>query len=381
MAISVNPITKVISIPQADLTLVSGTLYELNLNTLRLWLKEWEYSVEGIVQTKTNDHASEFDLGTFVLGRSFKILPPYSIEFENGAYTVNLLDAHANVSDVASGILVQNQVQVIPPQLPGLVGNREIVNQSYIDGKVFINVSAGSPVGAGTPTDPVDNFTRADEIAGLRRLLGYDLVGSIALTASDNTSGRRFIGQDAEASIITATNMNVASSLIENVMISGSLNGRATFVGCIFGNTTGLKGKLSDCTIAGNITLDAAAVDPIIIRDCESGVAGTGKPGFDCNGTAAGINFRRYAGGGAITNFNNASGAMTLDLMGSEFSLNSANCTAGTIVARGVGRLIDENGDLLPLGNTTWNGITLRNYVVDNTNIINTILDTNLPRP
>ena len=49
MAISIDKLTKVISVPQSDLTFVSGTLYEMDLDWFRLELKDWEDSPEGIV--------------------------------------------------------------------------------------------------------------------------------------------------------------------------------------------------------------------------------------------------------------------------------------------------------------------------------------------
>jgi hypothetical protein len=47
MAISINRLTSVITIPQADCTLISGTLYELDTEAFRDALKVLEASEEG----------------------------------------------------------------------------------------------------------------------------------------------------------------------------------------------------------------------------------------------------------------------------------------------------------------------------------------------
>lgn len=121
MALSVNPITYVITIPQADLTPVSGTLYELDTSAFRLELKSWEDSPEGIVQPKTHNHNTTVSVAGATYARAIVILAPYSIEFEDGQYTVILKNSNNNIFDVASGILVQNQVQVISTNAAGLI--------------------------------------------------------------------------------------------------------------------------------------------------------------------------------------------------------------------------------------------------------------------
>lgn len=120
MAISINPLTHVISIPRADLTLVSGTLYTHDTDAFRLELKSWEDSVYGINQLKTHDHNTQVEIVGVTYARAIKILAPYSIEYEDGQYTVLLQGSNNNIFDVANGILVQNQVQVIPGNAAGL---------------------------------------------------------------------------------------------------------------------------------------------------------------------------------------------------------------------------------------------------------------------
>jgi len=114
--------TNIITVPQADLTPVSGTLYECDTNWLRLKLKDLEDDPLGMPFPKTHVHNPEVTVSGVTYSRSIEILPPYSIEFTpDSQWSVRLVGSNNNFFDVANGILVQNQVQVIPSNSGGLV--------------------------------------------------------------------------------------------------------------------------------------------------------------------------------------------------------------------------------------------------------------------
>lgn len=121
MALSINWLTKVITIPKLDLTLDSGTLYLLDTNDLRKWLKDIEDSEEGIVYLDTHRHNTEVTVAGVTYARIIEIINGYSITFEDGQYSVILSGSNNNIWDVANGILNQNQVQVIPTNSAGLI--------------------------------------------------------------------------------------------------------------------------------------------------------------------------------------------------------------------------------------------------------------------
>jgi hypothetical protein len=99
---SINWSTKRITIPQSDLTLVSGVLYELDVNTFRLDLKDIEDSEEGIVFSSTHQHNTEVTIAGVTYARTFEIINGYTVEFEDtgSAYTVRCVGANHNISDV-----------------------------------------------------------------------------------------------------------------------------------------------------------------------------------------------------------------------------------------------------------------------------------------
>lgn len=119
MAISIDPLTYIIFIPRADLSLIGGTLYSMDTNAFRLELKAWEDDPEGIVHPKTHNHNTEVTIVGTTYYRTIEIIPPYSITFEDGQYSVILQGSNNNIWDVQNGILNQNQVQVIPTNTAG----------------------------------------------------------------------------------------------------------------------------------------------------------------------------------------------------------------------------------------------------------------------
>lgn len=122
MAITVDWPSKVITIPQGDLTLIGGTLYELDTNAFRLALKDLEDDpAEGMVWPDTHRHNAEVTVAGTTFARVIEIINGYMVEFEDGAYTVRLAGSNNNIFDVENGVLVQNTVQVIAQNSAGLI--------------------------------------------------------------------------------------------------------------------------------------------------------------------------------------------------------------------------------------------------------------------
>lgn len=121
MAISVNWETQVIYVPQSYLTLISAGLYELDVDQFRLDLKALEESEEGIVYPDTHQHFTEITIAGVTYARFVEIINGYTVEFEDGLYSVLLSGANNNIFDVANGILVLNQVSIISQNSAGLI--------------------------------------------------------------------------------------------------------------------------------------------------------------------------------------------------------------------------------------------------------------------
>jgi len=117
MSISINWITKVISIPKTYLSHVSGDIYEMNLNTFRLALKSIEDSEDGMSFVDTHRHFTQTIIGGITYARLIEIINGYTVTFEDGQYLVNLVGANSNVADVTN----HNQVSVRSANSAGLI--------------------------------------------------------------------------------------------------------------------------------------------------------------------------------------------------------------------------------------------------------------------
>ena len=120
MALSIDPATLIISIPKADLSLVSGTLYELDTNQFRKDVMALLDDEEYIWMPNAFTHNTEVTVAGVTFARTLEFINGYSVEFEDGSYSVRLTGSNNNIFDVENGILVQNTVQVIAQNSAGL---------------------------------------------------------------------------------------------------------------------------------------------------------------------------------------------------------------------------------------------------------------------
>jgi hypothetical protein len=109
MAIDVNWVTGVISIPKADLALVQATPFEvrsLDIPQFHLDLRTIHASVQGAPYPKTHDHVLTYTLSGLVNPEAVIVLPPYTVEFEAGVYGASALNGNSNILErlVPSGV-------------------------------------------------------------------------------------------------------------------------------------------------------------------------------------------------------------------------------------------------------------------------------------
>lgn len=115
--VDVNWATKVVTILKSDMTLLSGTLYELDLATLQLILKAHEASEEGIVFEDIHLHNPPVGVGSITLARVLQFINNYTVTFEDGQYAVDLEGANSNIGDVVN----RNQVSFFSKNSAGLI--------------------------------------------------------------------------------------------------------------------------------------------------------------------------------------------------------------------------------------------------------------------
>jgi len=128
MATAIDWGTRVLTIPKADLTPVSGELYELDTEAWRLELKALETSEDGIVFPDI--HRNPVDSGIVIAGvqyaRFIEIINGFKVEFQvdglvspDDHYSVTLVGSNNNIFD--EGVIVRNSVGVNSQNSAGLI--------------------------------------------------------------------------------------------------------------------------------------------------------------------------------------------------------------------------------------------------------------------
>lgn len=138
MAITINWATGVIFIPKADTTLVQASpeIRQLDLDVLRLRLKDLEDDEAGMPYPRTHNHNAPVSVGGVTLARVVEILSPYTITFEDGQWAVNLVGANSNVSDVSN----VNQVSIRSANSAGLI---QVTSGSGVTAQDKIDIITG----------------------------------------------------------------------------------------------------------------------------------------------------------------------------------------------------------------------------------------------
>lgn len=374
MAISIDPLTYVIYVPKADLTLVQASpeIRALNVNQFRLWLKDYEDDPDyGIYLYKTHNHNTEVTLSGLTYARIVEVLAPYTVEFEDGQYAVNCSGANHNLADVK----VANQVSLIINNAAGLITNAQIefssfgggvaIDQDNITGKA----QSGTVFPAGTRQQPCLTMDDALLIAAVRGLSTFYVVGDLDMTGdTNNYTGYNFVGESpAKTDIIVPSGVDVTRCEFYEAHVSGTLDGECVLKNCIVDDLNYINGVIEQCILEpGTITLGGSK--DAYLLDCWSGIMSGATPSVDMGGTGQSLIVRNYNGYLSLKNLSDSGQKATFDLNSGLINLESS-LTAGTITVRGVGDVDDSSGgatvDITGLVNPTNISSTLLSTLID----------------
>lgn len=124
MALSLNAGTKVFSILQADLTFISGALYDVDTDALRLEMMDLLDGEDYMYLPDAFSHNTEVTIAGVTYARLIEMINGFSLTFEDtgSAYAVRFIGSNNNMWDVENGILnVTEKVSYIPTNSAGLV--------------------------------------------------------------------------------------------------------------------------------------------------------------------------------------------------------------------------------------------------------------------
>ena len=141
MAISIDysgaPSLLRIVVPQADLTNISGSLYELDTDAFFTEVKVLEASTNGIAFQNAIDHNPAYTVAGVTFARKIEVMnstntnpvlggvantEEWEVFFDpDTAYSVRLAGSNNNIFDLQNAILANTVTQVIPGNTAGLI--------------------------------------------------------------------------------------------------------------------------------------------------------------------------------------------------------------------------------------------------------------------
>ncbi len=256
MAISINWGTKVISVPQSYLTFISGVLYELNVNTFRLDLKDLEDSADGMAFPATHNHNTAVVLSGVTYARTVEVFNGYTVQFEDGQYVVRCVGANHNLADVK----VANQVSLIIGNSAGLIetGTSGLTATESAQLALIETVD--------TKVDTVDGKVvnlDGDVAAVAGQVTTVDTVVDGIATAVATVDGK-VVNLDGDvaavAGQVTNLDADVAAVAGQVTTVDTVVDGIATAVATVDGKVVNLDGDVA--AVAGQVTtLDGKVVN------------------------------------------------------------------------------------------------------------------------
>ena len=244
----------------------------------------------------------------------------------------------------------------------------------YLEKQIWVNTDLGVN-GSGSQESPFNNINDAIDKAETDGIYVIDLIGDITLNRNFKNFKLKGIGNPQ----INLNGQNTKNSTFCNVKVKGAFQDGS---GCLFEDceildTASLEGTYDNCALLGDLTCQDTAT--VLMKDCVSGIAGTGRPTISMNATGTSLlSVRGYSGGLTIKDCNNAADRVTIELHPGSLTFDSSN-TNGIMVARGVGHFVDSTAGATVFNETVNQSITdeVENSVSAVQTTVNTI-NTNL---
>lgn len=243
--------------------------------------------------------------------------------------------------------------------------NKDTINEAtqlstyvYID---VVNGSAGTEFPIGTKRTPSNNLTDAVSIANNLGIEDLFFLSNYTFSATTYINGFGLHGSGTNQTLLTFISGSLVPNChFHNLTATGVLSG---FIGMYDGmliNLTGLGILPSSQSIMIQRTLFDGVVSvpsnysgTVTLIDCYSNVPGAQTPTLDFGDCTGKLQVRNYTGGLQLRNMTQGN-LVSVDLVSGNLKLENT-VTSGTIVARGVGKMVESaTGQYIPSG--IWNG-------------------------
>lgn len=285
-----------ITVPKSDLTLDTGTQYILTVDTFWFLLRDYADSPESlpnpIIYTRIPATASTPSITEINLDY-------YRIQFEDGLYSVNIINGNTNIREGE----IKNQVSVNTNNTTGFI------DPTFLEAGLFagvvcvdiINGVAGTDKTAaggiiGTRQTPVNNMDDAHIIAQTRGIRTFDILASMTIETVDLSDGHQFIGDSPFINLTVESSANVSNCDFTNLTITGYLDGINVVRDCLVNTVFDVSGIFEKCAFTQTVTLLADTY----FFECYSAVTGSGYPTANCG--ANNLTVRNFRGSLGLEN-------------------------------------------------------------------------------
>jgi hypothetical protein len=358
MALTIDYLTYVISVPKADTQFVETNpntgleIREINIDTFGKALADVQDDQSDVWAPTGYEYTPPATIGGIQLAPVLLILSPYTITFEDGQYAVNLVGGNTNMQDFVN----VNQVSIRPNNSAGNTFSSAVNSQSYIDAEVTLDTGDGETGVAftiGTPPRPSNNLSETLDILIREGLHKIKQTGFITATVTENLDGIKVTGGSGSSNVLVLSGTGTDSSDFEKLIVTGAFDGLARITDCILGTTglggvTGVEGRIKDSIInhVDGVIQDATGAGTLF-DNCVFVTPNDQQVTFNANGN--GFGFRDVTGNILITNVTKVED-LQVHIKGAIVELASS-CTAGSLTFTGSGTLIDNSNGTTVIDN------------------------------
>jgi hypothetical protein len=218
---------------------------------------------------------------------------------------------------------------------------------SQLQEAIFLDTVNGDDVNSGTPTAPVLTIARAFEAADESNLKAISIDGDVVMDRA--VTGWAFRGMISKTTASLDFDGNKLDKCkFEKLTLGGDSDGSDILAEkCVLDSLSDATGTFLECGLIGLVTPGASSKTTLF--NCFSDVPGADTPVIDLvAGLGDDLQMRAYSGGVELRNIDQETQKVSVDMVSGHLVL-AASCTAGTVVARGVGKLTDLSSGTLNL--------------------------------
>ena len=274
-----------ITIPQSDLTLDSGTKYTITVDKLWELLRDFSDSPEGIGPPITYRRIPATASTPAITEIND---PAYSAEFEDGAYSVDIINGNTNFRDVEEkntvSVGTNNTTGFIDPQFLelGLFSGMVCIDPLNLTGNAVAGTDkTGDGAIIGTRQAPSNNAADALTIAMTRGINTFNLMSNLNLTGGDYSDGYVWTADRRQILLTVQAAADVTGNSMHDITVTGEMDGLNSLVRADILAVTNISGDIFQCNLDSTLGITG----DVQLDQCFSSVAGLGYPSLTGIGT------------------------------------------------------------------------------------------------